>query len=93
MNTKTLNSIWKPKPGVIEELSHWLQANDEAIGNADLAVRVLEDFVLTDANSLRDVYERREKYASWASVGLYTLGWGLGLVGRLYGGRDVAAGG
>jgi hypothetical protein len=29
---------------------------------------------------------------TWASYGLYTLGWGLGLTGKLYGGGDILSG-
>lgn len=42
----------------------------------------------TDANRLNLCYKRLATLFGWVSVFTYTLGWGLGLLGSLYGGKD-----
>jgi hypothetical protein len=41
--------------------------------------------VLNDARALRGQRERSYVYVTWASYGLYIIGWGLGLISKLYG--------
>jgi hypothetical protein len=53
----------------------------------------LLDSKLKEAKDLRETNKSKSKIADKISVGLYTLGWGLGLAGRLYGGGDVVGAG
>jgi hypothetical protein len=55
----------------------------------DLSIGELVSRELVMANSIRDKTQNRYTFASWASYFLYTLGWGLGLAGRLVGAGDV----
>jgi hypothetical protein len=48
--------------------------------------------VLQQAHDLQAANSRKAGYASWLSAGLYTLGWGLGLAGKLYGAGDDLVG-
>ena len=48
-----------------------------------------EDTVLEDARINLLAATRRARLAGWASYGLYTLGWGLALAGRLTGGGEM----
>jgi hypothetical protein len=48
--------------------------------------------VLNISEGLRDKNERFYGIYTWVSYGLYTLGWGLGLVGRLYSVEGLPAG-
>jgi hypothetical protein len=48
--------------------------------------------VLNISEGLRDKNERSYGIYTWVSYGLYTLGWGLGLVGRLYSVEGLPAG-
>jgi hypothetical protein len=45
--------------------------------------------VVKNAHDIRIRNERRDKTYDWLSIFLYTLGWGLALVGRLYGGKEM----
>jgi hypothetical protein len=48
--------------------------------------------ILHKAEEVRRTNSRNSTYAGWISTGLYTVGWGLGLAGRLYGVGDVVGG-
>jgi hypothetical protein len=52
-----------------------------------------ERTLIDDAKLVRDRNARRSVTASWISIILYTLGWGLGFVGRIYGGGEMAGAG
>jgi hypothetical protein len=52
----------------------------------------LEHHVLDDAEETRRRNETKSRYAWWISAALFSLGWGLGLVGKLYGVPEVGSG-
>jgi len=56
----------------------------------EIEISKVAELVAQESRKAKDEAERRYKIATWASYSLYTLGWGLGLVGRLAG---VNAGG
>jgi hypothetical protein len=45
------------------------------------------NFAIEHARQLKDVKEHQYRVFTWISYGLYTLGWGLGLVGHLFGSK------
>lgn len=53
--------------------------------------RLLALKAFTKAEDRRIPVEHRYKIATWASYFLYALGWGLALLGRLYG-FEIGAG-
>jgi hypothetical protein len=48
--------------------------------------------ILKKAEMAKAKAEEKYKWATWLSYGAYTLGWGLGLAGRLYGGGGIIGG-
>ncbi|MGD0467697.1 MAG: hypothetical protein ABSA54_04910 [Terriglobales bacterium] len=56
-------------------------------GISDLYRRVdnLTSATLADAQAARTHQERLYRIATWVSYCLYALGWGFGLIGKLYG--------
>ena len=55
----------------------------------EVKVNEWQSALLQDAKRTRDENAKRSKYAGWLSAVLYTLGWGLSLAGRIYGGTEV----
>jgi hypothetical protein len=53
--------------------------------------RQLARDVLAEATKKRKERENIVNATTWASYVLYTLGWGLGLVGRVYGAEEIGA--
>jgi hypothetical protein len=64
----------------------------EAISNLHDAASKFVDTTLIRAESVRKMNEIRAEDAKWISGFLFTLGWGLGLVGKLYGVPEAAGG-
>jgi hypothetical protein len=64
----------------------------EPVGTLDYNVQKLQQDVLDDAEKTRQTNRRRSEWAWWISSGLYALGWGLSLVGKLYGVPEAAGG-
>jgi hypothetical protein len=52
----------------------------------------MAQIALQDAELQRKNGELLLQRWTWASYGLYTVGWGLGLTGKLYGGGDILSG-
>jgi hypothetical protein len=73
-----MNILWKIAP----LLNETQKASDDA--------RQLAKDVLAEAARERKQRERILDISTWMSYILYTLGWGLGLAGRVYGVSDVA---
>lgn len=53
----------------------------------------LTEKITKDAEELRVRAEKTDRYLGKATIFLYTLGWGLGLLGRVYGVEETGAGG
>lgn len=68
------------------ELQLFASAIDLRSDAHELTKRVLEV-----AEGVRQTNEQRSRYAWWISAGLFALGWGLGLLGKLYGVPGVEA--
>ena len=55
--------------------------------------RQLKSDLMDTAKRERDRNERLYKASKWTAIALYTIGWGLGLRGKLYGTNSNAVGG
>jgi hypothetical protein len=81
INEGTKNKVVVPND-ILDEMSKLMVDSDEATR--------IGDQLLLRAEEMKDKTAKRYRIASIASNWLYTLGWGLGLIGRIYG---VAGGG
>jgi hypothetical protein len=57
----------------------------ERTENLSTATRDLSIEVVKDAEVTGRIKDEEYKIATWASYGLYVLGWALGLLGKMYG--------
>jgi hypothetical protein len=64
----------------------------EKWADTGIALQKLNQDVLSEAEQLRIKAEHRYKIFRWISYGVYTLGWGLALVGRLFGAKTFDIG-
>ena len=60
------------------------------LGLAGIDMMKIDGSIIAQASALKARNERYSKIAWWTSAALFTIGWGLGLLGKLYG---VDAGG
>lgn len=68
---------------------------DENEQGAKAVMSEIEDFVkdvLDTASGIRDANAVRSKVAWWISAALFAVGWGLGLLGKIYGVPEAAGG-
>jgi hypothetical protein len=73
-----MDIVWKIAP----LLNDTQKASDET--------RALAKDVLATASEARKKREKMMNFVTWLSYVLYTLGWGLGFAGRLYGVNDLS---
>jgi hypothetical protein len=74
-----------PSPKKIGVRLYSRQANFDPLWGLAEQVDALGNEILDDAEEVRVSTERSYAIYTWVSYGLYVLGWGLGLIGRLYG--------
>ena len=74
-----MSILWKIAP----LLNETQKASDDT--------RQLARDVLAEATKKRKERQKIVNATTWASYVLYTLGWGLGLVGRVYGAEEIEA--
>jgi hypothetical protein len=66
--------------------------DDSSIAELTTKSKALVDKVWKDANEIHDNYDRYSVCAWWISAFLFAFGWGLGLIGKLYGVPEAAGG-
>jgi hypothetical protein len=90
MQFTTGKEEWKKQAGIAaEKLEGELQKKEYGYG---MRVNHLGELINQEVLAIRPLNEWRAKWAWRISVLLFTLGWGLGLLGKLYGVPEAAAG-
>jgi hypothetical protein len=63
----------------------YLESDFDTANTLATDIREFNQGILDEAKTLRSRDERRARWAWWIAAALYTLGWGLGLAGKVYG--------
>ncbi|MGA2923561.1 MAG: hypothetical protein ABSE28_20855 [Candidatus Sulfotelmatobacter sp.] len=101
---RTFSVLPGEKPGTTKPPSHedFVEAVKEQGVAVDQIASKVDDLslretalvtrILKDAQSIRQTHDSYAKGAWWISALLFAIGWGLGLLGKLYGVQEAASG-